>query len=264
MIATPSFLRPLAAALVLALPATAAAQSPYEAYQRELSAKVIAEGRSASAYVPLLELWRTFGDAPPASSIAILERLSRERRLSAPLRAYVGQLLARARLRTGDVAGSATAIEELGYIRSFRVVGPFDNEGERGFTTEHDPERLRMEPFDMDARFEGREQPVGWRVYPDVGHFGYVSFDAVHRPDVHSCSYAETFVTSARAQPLSLWVGAGGAVAAWWNGTEVLRDDHYRQPDPDRSVAMVGAHAGLNRLLLKVCVEESTWGFRCV
>lgn len=237
------------------------AQNPYEAYQRELEAEVVREGRSASAYVPLLELWRTFGEVPPATTIAALERLSRERRLSAPLRAYAGQLLARARLRVGDLPASARATDELGYIRAFRVVGPFDNEGERGFSAVYDPERLRMEPVDMDARFEGRERPVGWRVYPEVGHFGYVSFDAVHRPDVHACSYAETFVTSERAQPLSLWVGAGGAIAAWWNGTEVLRDDHYRQPDPDRHVAMVGAHAGLNRLLIKVCVEESTWGF---
>ena len=258
---------PLRALLVLApflLVPRASAQaagSPFEARLRTLEAEVVAEGRSPSAYVPLLELWRAYGDVPPASSLAALERLAGERRLSAPLRAYAAQLRARALLRTGDLAASRRAIEELGYVRTFRVVGPFDNEGERGFATEYDPERLRMAPVDLDARFEGTERPVGWRTYPDVGHFGYVSFDAVHRPDVHACSYAETFVRSERAQPLSLWLGAGGAVAAWWNGTEVLRDDHYRQPDPDRHVAMVGAHAGLNRLLVKVCVEESTWGF---
>ncbi len=260
---TPLALRPLTAAALLSLlltPALAAAQNPYEAEQDQLAAEV-ARTRGAAAYVPFLELWRTFGDVPPARTIATLERLSRDRRLSAPLRAYVTAFLARAQLRAGDEAASARTIEELGYIRTFRVVGPFDNEGERGFTTAYDPERLRMEPVDLDARFEGRERPVGWRSYPDVGHYGYVSFDAVHRPDVHACSYAETFVTSERAQPLSLWLGAGGAVAAWWNGTEVLRDDAYRQPDPDRHVAMVGAHAGINRLLIKVCVETSTWGF---
>jgi len=253
----------LSAALLSSLlltPALAAAQNPYEAEQDELAAAV-ARTRGAAAYVPFLELWRTFGDVPPARSIATLERLSRDRRLSAPLRAYVGAFLARAQLRAGDEAASSRTIDELGYVRAFRVVGPFDNEGERGFTTVYDPERLRMEPADPDAHFEGRERPVSWRTYPDIGHYGYVSFDAVHRPDVHACSYAETFVTSERAQPLSLWLGAGGAVAAWWNGTEVLRDDNYRQPDPDRQVAMVGAHAGLNRLLVKVCVETSTWGF---
>ncbi len=173
---------------------------------------------------------------------------------------YAGQLLARTVLRVGDVAASRRAFDELGYIRDWRVIGPFDNEGKQGFARVFEPERLRMAPYDLDARYEGRERPVGWRTYPDIGHYGYVSFDAIERPDTNVCGYAETFVTSARVQPLTLWLGGGGAIAAWWNGEEVLRDDHYRQPNPDRFVVAVGAHQGPNRLLVKACVTDSTWG----
>ncbi len=241
--------------------AQVATAAPYEARAASLAREVASAGRSPRAILPLLELYRQWNDVRPEVTMTALARLAADRRLSAPVRQYAAQLLARGRLRDGDVSASQRAFDELGYVRTWRVAGPFDNEGKAGFAREYDPERLRMDPVDRDARFAGRERPVGWRDYPDIGHYGYVSFDAVMRPDTNVCGYAETFVTSPRAQPLSLWLGGGGAVAAWWNGQEVLRDTAYRQPDPDRASVMVGAQAGPNRLLVKTCVASTTWGF---
>ncbi len=241
--------------------APTAEAEPYEAEQRRLAAEVARRGTSARAMIPLLELWRGYSTARPGTTRTALEAISQNRRVSPAVRAYARQLLGRAQLRMGDAEGSRRTFAELGYVRQWRVIGPFDNEGKEGFAREYEPERLRMSPFDLEARYEGRERPVGWRTFPDVGHYGYISFDAVYRPDTNVCAYAETFVVSERPQALSLWLGGGGAIAAWWNGTEVLRDDDYRQPDPDRFVAMVGAHQGPNRLLVKACTAESTWGF---
>ncbi|MBC7171428.1 MAG: hypothetical protein H5U40_03330, partial [Polyangiaceae bacterium] len=112
----------------------------------------------------------------------------------------------------------------------------------------------------MSAEFEGKEREVRMRPYPDVSPYGYVNFDAVFRPYENVCGYAFTTVTSERAQALSLWAGAGGAVKLWWNGDEVLSDERYRQPHPDRSAVVVAARAGANRLAAKVCVTDSTWG----
>lgn len=236
-------------------------EQPFDAEQRSRAAEVARRGRAARAMVPLLELWRGYSSTRPQTTRAALEGLARDRRLSPAVRMYASQLVGRAQLRMGDMEASRRTFEQLGYVRTWRVVGPFDNEGKAGFAREYEPERLRMAPYDLEAHYEGRERPVGWRTFPDVGHYGYVSFDAVYRPDTNVCAYAETFVVSERAQPLSLWLGGGGAVAAWWNGTEVLRDGAYRQPDADRAVVMVGAHQGPNRLLIKACTAESTWGF---
>ncbi len=258
-------LRPLAFGLVaLAFSASAVAQdapNPFESEGRRLESEVRRGGRSARAILPLIELDRMWGNLRPEVAFAHLDRLASERRLSPAVRAYAGALRARARTRMGDPDATRRELEELGYLSRWRVIGPFDNEGKTGFERVYPPEAARMEPLDLEATYEGRERPVRWRTYPEVTRGGYVSFHAVFRPRANVCGYAETFVSSERAQALTLWVGGGGATRVWWNGEVVLEDAAYRSPHRDRAVAVVGAHAGLNRVLIKACATDGGWGF---
>jgi hypothetical protein len=171
-------------------------------------------------------------------------------------------LLAQARMRMGEPARLGEDFRALGYVEHWRLIGPFDNEGKLGLDAETPPEAKRMAAPDLLARFPGRERPVSWRELPPIVKSGYVSFGALLRPTENVCGLAETFVHSDKARPLSLWLGAGGATKLYWNGELVLRDAAYRRPHPDRQVAMVGARAGFNRLLVKVCVTDTAWGFQ--
>ena len=105
------------------------------------------------------------------------------------------------------------------------------------------------------ARFVGANTPSL------TSHHGYINFDALFRPYENVCGFAETFIESERERALSLWIGGGGALKVYWNGAEVLQDSSYRLPHPDRQVAVVGAHRGFNRLLVKTCVADGSWGF---
>ncbi|MFW6051761.1 MAG: DUF3857 domain-containing protein [Myxococcota bacterium] len=247
----------------LVVPALGQAQAkPYEQRQIRLARDVERLGRRPEGMVPLLQLWRTWEKVDPSVTRSRLERLAESRRLSPARRAYVGALLARAEVRAGDVAASRDRIRDLGYVTRWRVVGPFDNEGKSGFDRELPPEAARREPVDVSATWPGKERPVSWRDYPErSARLGYVDFDAVFRPNTQACAFAETFVHAPKARPMSVWVGGGGAVKVWWNGERVLEDGKYRRPHPDRHVATVGAHEGTNRLLVKVCVDETAWGF---
>ena len=257
--------RPLATVLVLlAASSSAFAQdeaNPFEAEEQRLADEVRRGGRSARAILPLIQLDRMWGNVRPEVAMGHLERLAAERRLSPAVRSYARALLANARTRVGEPDRAREEIDQLGYVRQWRVIGPFDNEGKTGFDRVYPPETHRMEALDPSATYEGRERPVRWRAYPQVTRNGYVSFDTLLRPRANVCGYAETFVSSERAQALSLWVGAGGATRVWWNGEPVHEDTAYRTPHRDRAVAMVGAHAGLNRLLVKACATEGVWGF---
>ena len=240
--------------------APALADNPFDAQQRSLGRQA-ARQRGPEGIIPLLELWSHYEDADPAVTISELERISRERRLPMARRAYAKALLARAQLAGGDVEAAHQTIGELGYITDWQIAGPFDNEGKQGFAEAMGPES-DLAAFEADATWRGKEREVGWRRYPSqITHYGYTSFDAVHRPDTNVCSFATTMVQSERAQPMALWAGAGGAIKVWWNGEEVHADEAYRSADFDRHVVMVGSHAGANRLTVKSCVASGGWGF---
>ena len=235
---------------------------PFRCETGDLGPPCVPDGRRGQGVIPLLELWNNWDWASPDRSLGLLDRLASDPRLSPARRSFAGALLARGRLRTGDLDGSAALIEQLGYIDTWRVIGSFDNEGKQGLDRVYGPEEERLVEWQPDQVYEGRERPVQWRAYPtETSRLGYVNFDALFRPYENVCGYAETFVMSETAQPLSLWVGAGGAHKVWWNGQEVSSDETYRQPFFDRHVAAVRAHAGANRLLVKTCIAESTWGF---
>lgn len=238
-----------------------APKNPYDELQTRLAGEVTKLGRSPRGAVPLLRLMRNWDEATPAHTTALLDKLSRDHRLPPERRIYARILLAEAREQIGVDAPNRSGLDAVGFIRNWRVIGPFDNEGKAGFDQETPPEQARMQAPDLSVTYPGRERPVSWRLFPDVTRFAYVSLDSVMRPNENVCGLAETFVRSERARPLTLWLGSGGAIKAYWNGEQVFRDDAYRGPDPDRSVVMVGAHAGWNRLLLKICVTDDAWGF---
>ncbi len=246
----------------LGIPGAAAADNPFDAYQRELATQATRQGRRPEGIVPLLQIWRNYPWADPDVTRQALSELAESRRLSPARRAYAAALHARALLRSGDLEGAARLTRELGYVTDFRVIGSFDDEGKRGFAAELPPEEEPMAAWDDTAHYRGKERQVSWRPYPaETTHYGFVSFDSILRPNEASCAFAETFIESEREQPLTLWLGNGGAAKMYWNGELVLEDEIYRQPDPDRHVASVAAHAGPNRLLIKLCVDSATWGF---
>ncbi|MGE0784055.1 MAG: DUF3857 domain-containing protein [Sandaracinaceae bacterium] len=251
----------LVLAFVLGHVPLASAQNPYEPELARLAQQVRRDGRSPRAVVPLIQLWRAVPNVRPEVALGHVDRIIADRSVNVPVRMYARALRARIRNSMGDPEAARREIDELGYVRDWRIIGPFDNEGKTGFDRAFPPEAERMAALDLEATHEGRERRVGWRSYPDVAPFGYVSFDAVYRPRANVCGYAETFVSSERAQALSLWIGGGGATRVWWNGEVVHEDGAYRTPHPDRAVALVGAHAGLNRLLVKACAADGEWGF---
>lgn len=251
----------LGSLLALSVTASARADNPYESELRRLMAETSRARNSPRAILPLLEAWQQWDRVRPEVAMRELERIATDRRLSPAVRNYARALRAEVLLRRGELDRVRSELDTLGVIRDWRVIGPFDNEGKGGFDREYPPEAERMGPVDLDARHRGKVREVSWRAYPDVSPLGLVSFDAVFRPNRNVCAYAETFVESERAEPLTLFIGAGGAVRVWWNGEVVHEDPLYRAPHRDRSVAMVGAHAGLNRLLVKACAAEGRWGF---
>ncbi len=237
------------------------AESAYDERQQKTAAAALARAGDPAAQLELLRMARQSDDVDPEITLAAFRKLAEAKALDPQNRVFARRRVAWDLRRTGDVPGSISAFDALGYVRAFRVVGPFDNEGKRGFTAELGPETDRFAPPSSAAVYRGRERDVRFRELPDVVQGGYVSFDALFRPAENVCGFAETSLHSDKAQPITLWFGGGGASKVYFNGVEVLTDAAYRAPSPDRDVALVSAKQGENRVLVKTCVTNGSWGF---
>jgi len=250
-------------------PDPVAAQSrrnPYDAIVRSLERDAVRLGsrpaESGRALPRILRIDRLRDHTTPGVSHDALARLAEHRRLPPHLRVYATTRRGLSEKRRGDVDAYRATFDGLGLVRDWMVIGAFDNEGKGGLDRAYPPEALRNDPVDRAATYSGKEREVRWRRFPpELATRGYISFDAVFRPWVNTCAYAETFVELERARPVTVWLGASGAAKVWFNGDEILADDKYRRADYDRSVAMAAGRRGANRVLVKTCTGEGRWGF---
>ena len=222
--------------------------------------ETVARQADAAAIVPLAEL-SLLWELAPTRTLAMVRAIVDDRRIHPEVRSYARAIEIRLRRRAGDLDGSRERIDALGFVRRWRVLGPFDNEGKHGFEQLFPPEQALDRPTDTEAEMPGAERPVRWRDVPDLGPTAVVLFDAFFSPPNNVCGYAETFVRLDRARAVDVLVGATGALRVYWNGAKVIEDPLYRVVDVDRAGARVAGRAGWNRILVKVCGGDAGQAF---
>ncbi len=199
--------------------------------------------------------------ADPARLLAATRALSRDPAVLPPARALATFVAAEFARDLGEAPAAERATASLGFITRWLVAGPFDNEGRNGLDRAAAPEEQRYAQIDPAADFAGQGRSVRWRLMPEIATLGRVPLDAMVRPSVNACAYAQTTVRLPSAGPAVLRLGASGAVRAWVDGREVLRDPSVRRAFPDRDAVPLTMSAGAHRLLLKVCTDERGMAF---
>ncbi|MBI5517571.1 MAG: DUF3857 domain-containing protein [Deltaproteobacteria bacterium] len=217
--------------------------------------------RTPDGAVALLRLRALRDYLDPAALADRLRAFAEEPAVLPPRRALARMLEAETRRELGQLHQASALAAELGYLTSWRVIGPFDNEGRAGFAREYGPETDRGAGLEPDRAYDGLERPVRWRPVPGITRAGLVPLDALVRPSVNACAFAHSTVTAVNDGPAVLWLGATGAVAAYVNGALVLRDAAVRRAFPDRAGAPVRLRRGPNRVLLKVCTDDRGLAF---
>jgi tetratricopeptide (TPR) repeat protein len=218
--------------------------------------------RGPNAYVSLRKLWSEWDRGDPQQVEEVLHAVASDAAEPAPVRAYASLLEAYARRRRGDLDGARARVSKLGYVGNWMLVGPFDNEGKAGQGLAFDPEREQGQAMDLLRDYDGKDhKPVRWRLLPAVSPYGWTDLGVFVRPSESTCSYVTTFVrdasvTGTARKNITVWAGAAGAMRIFWNGSEILRDDKYRDLDPDRFAAGASLRKGWNRLTVKLCGDD--------
>jgi len=165
------------------------------------------EGARPQAMVPLLgvltDLWDVVDDR--AALARFLDEATTSAKTRADIRGRAAWLRSLLLDRSGQVSEAQKQRAELGLLTSFWVAGPFDNEGRTGHATVYAPEKQLVGPIDTNAKFDGKERAVSWRLMPAIAAQGMVSLDAMLRPDTNVTAYLTTMVwvpACARTRPI--------------------------------------------------------------
>lgn len=233
------------------------------AVDTELAKRVadVDRAKGPEMYAALRSLFELWDFADPTQVEAELRAAAESDKLAAPVRVYAQMLVAEARKRRGDAAGAAAIAQKLGFVDKWLFVGPFDNENRGGFARAFQPEQELTQPIVPGRAFDGKERPVRFRDAPSGVGSTVFDFGAYLRPRENVCGYATTFLRAkdqAKApRPLSLWVGATGAVKVFHDGELVLSDEAMRELDVDRLATTITLERGENRVTVKVCGDAS-------
>lgn len=159
--------------------------------------------------------------------------------------------------------------EALGYLTSWKVIGPFDNTDRAGFNKIH----FRTESIDLEGEYEGKSGPVKWKAataeQEDLEDLGKVDLNAALVEEKSVLAYAFTTFFSATDQDVECRYESKEATKLWVNGKEVAVSNVYHSGGGfDQHVVPCKLKSGENQIVIKVCQNEQTqpwtkpWDFR--
>ena len=146
-------------------------------------------------------------------------------------------------------------IKQLGFLTKWKIIGPFDNTGRKGFETAYPPEQN----IDVAAEYEGKADQVRWKDYTVTHKYGKVDMNQAYGKLKDVVAYATTDFISQRAQSLELRLGGKNSWKVWLNGKMLFgRDEYHFDSEIDQYSMPAQLQPGHNTILVKVCQNEQT------
>jgi hypothetical protein len=145
----------------------------------------------------------------------------------------------------------------FGFIRSWLVVGPFDNAKGEKHLVAYPPEK----GVDPNATYKGKgDVDCRWTPCTTDDPYGKVDLNKAVGKKKGVLAYARAVVESPAARQAEIRVGCAVAFKVFYDGKEVLSSEEYYHgiPDMDQFVIPVVLKAGRNEIMVKVCQNEMT------
>ena len=174
------------------------------------AARVLSGLDRAQAVADLYRLYERREEKGDQSALLLtLEKASKSTKARADVRALAAEMLGELAIAQGQLPRAVSLFDGVAPIRTWSIIGPFENEGRSGLTTAYPPEK---DGFDPKAVYRGKEHDVAWRTLPQ-GHspYAFVDLAAAVYPRSDVAVYAATLLRSAQAQGVLFHLGASGA-----------------------------------------------------
>jgi hypothetical protein len=145
--------------------------------------------------------------------------------------------------------------QHLGLIVRWKLIGPFDNTGGKGFHAVYPPEQQ----IDLTAAYDGKNGKVRWIDYESKDQLGKIDLNAVLGEQKAVAAYAYAEFYSAQEQQVQFRVSSFNAVKVWLNGQIIERREVYHSgAEWDQYISTAVLRQGRNQILVKVCQNEQT------
>ncbi len=147
----------------------------------------------------------------------------------------------------------------FGFIRRWKVVGPFDNVGGRGFSVAYPPETYKDADINVGATYDGKGGEVTWKDHETLDRYGQVDLNKAIGKHMGAAAYAVTDFQSAKRQKVHIRIASLCAVKLWLNGRQLAAHEVYHagpSGEIDHYVAEGTLNAGKNVILVKCLQNE--------
>ena len=152
-----------------------------------------------------------------------------------------------------ELGQTVDLLKQLGFLTKWKIIGPFDNTGRKGFQTVYPPEHK----IDAAAEYEGKAGHVRWKDYTVTHKYGKVDMNQAYGKLKDVVAYATTDFISERAQPVELRLGGKNSWKVWLNGKLLFgRDEYHFDSEVDQYSMPAQLQTGPNTILVKVCQNE--------
>jgi tetratricopeptide (TPR) repeat protein len=162
-------------------------------------------------------------------------------------------MLAERYANDGDVPAAMRLVNDMGAIRKWMFIGPFDNISNSGYNKAYPPET----EIKLDKIYPAKDgNKAKWNQLDNTAPTGWI-FTEHHCTSRNAVVYYYCTVTSDETREVNLAFGASGSFKIFLNGTCVCADSVYRNTGADVFMQRVTLHKGANPLLVKLCHEWS-------
>ncbi|MGC1275372.1 MAG: hypothetical protein WBC44_16825 [Planctomycetaceae bacterium] len=143
----------------------------------------------------------------------------------------------------------------FGFINDWKLIGPFDNRGMKGFAASYPPEKST----DFDATYAGKQGDVAWKPISTDDPYGQLDLTKHLDDDKGTAVYLAAEFKSPHERPVEIRLGTPNAWKLWVNGDFLFgREEYHRGAELDQYRVPATLRAGTNMILLKMLQNEQT------
>ena len=172
-----------------------------------------------------------------------------------PVRQLAAYDLARELRLVGEREEAAQLVGTLGFVAAWQVLGAFDNDQGKGYSTEYPPEP----GADLGATYSGVRLPIRFRPMEVNKLDGALPLGEVMWPVESAVAYAQTFVYADAGKQVDLRLTTTNGVRVWVNGKQVASDEKIFREELDNVIVRLTLAAGWNRILVKSAHQSGPW-----